>query len=193
MPRSQKAVNLVGVGVPFLGFLASIFFLWGNFVTWRDLTILVVGYLLTCLGISIGFHRLFTHGAYETYRPVRYSLAVLGSMAGQGPVIRWVSDHRKHHNFADREGHPHSPRAGFGPGLSGMIAGLWHCPFAGSSARSGGRSGRSAAGDLPPQPGRGRLLAGLSGASGPPGLRGASPFLGGAWPLGAAPPSGVGV
>ena len=47
-------------------------------------------------------------------------------MAVQGPVIRWVSDHRKHHSFADREGDPHSPHAGFGPGLRGKIAGLWH-------------------------------------------------------------------
>jgi stearoyl-CoA desaturase (delta-9 desaturase) len=61
MSSGQKILNLLGVAVPFAGFLASILFLWGNLVTWRDLTILVVGYLLTCLGISIGFHRLFTH------------------------------------------------------------------------------------------------------------------------------------
>ena len=122
----QKITNLIGVTVPFVGFLASIFFLWGSYVTWRDLTIFAVGYALTTLGISIGFHRLFTHRSYETFRPIRYSLAVLGSMAVQGPVIRWVSDHRKHHSFADREGDPHSPHAGFGPGIRGKIAGLWH-------------------------------------------------------------------
>ena len=65
------------------------------------------------------------HGI-ETYPAIRYTLAVLGSMAVQGPVIRWVSDHRKHHNFADREGDPHSPHAGFGPGLRGKLLGLWH-------------------------------------------------------------------
>ena len=126
MSRGQKTTNLLGVSIPFVGFVASIFFLWGSLVTWRDITILVVGYLLTCLGISIGFHRLFTHRSYETFKPIRYSLAVLGSMAVQGPVIRWVSDHRKHHNFADREGDPHSPHAGFEPGLRGRLAGLWH-------------------------------------------------------------------
>ncbi len=126
MSRGQKTLNLVGVTVPFAGFLASIFFLWGQLITWRDIAILVVGYVLTCLGISIGFHRLFTHRSYETYRPIRYGLAALGSMAVQGPVIRWVSDHRKHHNFADREGDPHSPHAGFGDGVRGRIAGLWH-------------------------------------------------------------------
>ena len=126
MSRGQKTLNLVGVTIPFAGFLASVFFLWGQLITWRDVVILVVGYLVTCLGISIGFHRLFTHRSYETYRPIRYSLAVCGSMAVQGPVIRWVSDHRKHHNFADREGDPHSPHAGFGTGVRGKVAGLWH-------------------------------------------------------------------
>jgi stearoyl-CoA desaturase (delta-9 desaturase) len=124
MSRGQKVTNLLGVTIPFAGFLASIFFLWGSYVTWRDLVIFAVGYALTTLGISIGFHRLFTHRSYETYRPIRYGLAVLGSMAVQGPVIRWVSDHRKHHSFADREGDPHSPHAGFGPGLRGKVAGL---------------------------------------------------------------------
>ncbi len=83
MSRGQKITNLIGVTVPFVGFLASIFFLWGSYVTWRDLTIFAVAYALTTLGISIGFHRLFTHRSYETYRPIRYSLAVLGSMAVQ--------------------------------------------------------------------------------------------------------------
>ena len=126
MSRGQKITNLLGVTVPFAGFIASIFFLWGQYVTWRDLVIFAVGYALTTLGISIGFHRLFTHRSYETFKSIRYGLAVLGSMAVQGPVIRWVSDHRKHHSFADREGDPHSPHAGFGPGFRGKIAGLWH-------------------------------------------------------------------
>ena len=126
MSRGQKITNLLGVTIPFAGFLASIFFFWGQYVTWRDLVIFAVGYALTTLGISIGFHRLFTHRSYETFKSIRYGLAVLGSMAVQGPVIRWVSDHRKHHSFADREGDPHSPHAGFGPGLRGKIAGLWH-------------------------------------------------------------------
>ena len=64
MTRGQKITNLVGVGIPFAGFLASVFFLWGSYVTWRDLIIFAVGYALTTLGISIGFHRLFTHRSY---------------------------------------------------------------------------------------------------------------------------------
>ena len=119
-------MNVLGVTVPFAGFVASIFLLWGAYVTARDVAILVVGYVLTCLGISIGYHRLLTHRSFQTYRPIRYALASLGSMAVEGPAIRWVADHRKHHNFSDREGDPHSPHVGRGPRLRDKIAGLWH-------------------------------------------------------------------
>ena len=124
MTRGQKVTNLFGVAIPFAGFLASIFFLWGSYVTWRDLIIFAVGYALTTLGISIGFHRLFTHRSYETFKSIRYGLAVLGSMAVQGPVIRWVSDHRRHHAFSDVEGDPHSPHR-FGPGVWNLTKGLF--------------------------------------------------------------------
>jgi stearoyl-CoA desaturase (delta-9 desaturase) len=126
MSRGRKIGNLLGVTIPFAGFVASLFLLWGSYVTWRDVTILAAGYVLTCLGISVGFHRLLTHRAFTTYRPVRYSLAILGSMAVQGPVITWVADHRKHHNFSDREGDPHSPHVGRGSTWRGRVAGLWH-------------------------------------------------------------------
>ena len=126
VPFGRKIVNLGGVALPFAGVLASVFLLWGRFVTWRDVAILVVVYVLTCLGISIGYHRLLTHRAFQTYRPVRYGLAVLGSMAVEGPPIRWVADHRKHHNFSDREGDPHSPHVGRGPRRRDKLAGLWH-------------------------------------------------------------------
>ena len=122
----RKLVNLGGVTIPFVGFLASLFLLWGSFVTWRDIAILAVGYVLTCLGISVGYHRLLTHRAFQTYRPMRYALAALGSMAVEGPPIRWVADHRKHHNFSDREGDPHSPHVGRGPRVRDKLAGLWH-------------------------------------------------------------------
>jgi len=126
MTPLQKAANLTAVTVPFLGFLASIVLLWGSYVTWRDVGILVVLYLLTCLGISMGFHRLLTHRAFETSRPVRYGLTALGSLAVEGSAVTWVADHRKHHNFADREGDPHSPHVGRGDGVREALAGLWH-------------------------------------------------------------------
>ena len=82
-------------------------------------------YLPTAFGITIGYHRLFTHRAFEAKPWVRYTFAVLGSMAVQGSVIDWVADHRKHHAFTDKEGDPHSPH-GHGDGLRGALSGLWY-------------------------------------------------------------------
>jgi stearoyl-CoA desaturase (delta-9 desaturase) len=94
--------------------------LWGGFVGWSDLGIMVGLYLATAFGITIGYHRMLTHRAFETYRPVKYLFAIMGSMAVQGPVIGWVADHRKHHAHTDEEGDPHSPHVGHGSGLRGL-------------------------------------------------------------------------
>src|SRR3712207_5388150 len=112
LTRARKIANVFAVTVPFAAFLASIFVLWGSYVTPRDLVIMAAAYVLTCLGISVGSHRLLTHRAFETSRPLRYAFTVLGALAVEGPAIRWVADHRKHHNFSDREGDPHSPHVG---------------------------------------------------------------------------------
>jgi stearoyl-CoA desaturase (delta-9 desaturase) len=82
-------------------------------------------YLLTILGITIGYHRFLTHRAFQTSKPVEYALAILGSMAIEGPVVNWVADHRKHHAHTDEDGDPHSPH-GHGSGLTGTVKGLWH-------------------------------------------------------------------
>jgi len=113
-------VNLTAVVLPFVAFLAAIVLLWNRAVGWSDLAILAVMYLLTAVGITVGYHRLFTHRAFDTVAPIRYGLAVFGSMAVQGPVLDWVADHRKHHAFADDDGDPHSPH-GHGSGLRGLI------------------------------------------------------------------------
>jgi stearoyl-CoA desaturase (Delta-9 desaturase) len=126
MTRLERNVNITAVVVPFLAAVAGGVLLWGRFLGPRDLIIFAVMYLLTALGVTVGFHRLLTHRAFETHRPVRYLLAILGSMSLQGPVIDWVADHRKHHTFTDEEGDPHSPHAGQGAGLIGMLRGLWH-------------------------------------------------------------------
>jgi stearoyl-CoA desaturase (delta-9 desaturase) len=123
---ASRRINLAGVLIPPLAIAAVIALLWDRVVGGPDLAILAVLYLLTGLGITVGFHRLLTHRAFETYRPIRYTFAVLGSLAMEGPVITWVADHRKHHAHADRDGDPHSPHAGHGPGLRGAVAGLYH-------------------------------------------------------------------
>ena len=75
--------------------------------------------------MTLGFHRMFTHRAFESSRAFRAIVAVLGSMAVQGSVITWVTDHRKHHAYTDQAGDPHSPHLS-GPGFWGGVKGLWH-------------------------------------------------------------------
>jgi stearoyl-CoA desaturase (Delta-9 desaturase) len=87
-----------------------------------DLALLAVTYLLTAIGITVGFHRLLTHRAFQTHAWLERVFAVLGSLSVQGSVLDWVADHRTHHAHTDREGDPHSPHVGHGSGL----AGLWH-------------------------------------------------------------------
>jgi stearoyl-CoA desaturase (Delta-9 desaturase) len=124
--RLERNVNIAAVVLPFFGFVVGAALLWDNFLGPRDLAILAVMYALTAIGITVGFHRLLTHRAFQTHAPIRYTLAALGSMAVQGPVIDWVADHRKHHTFTDEDGDPHSPHAGRGRGVAGMVRGLWH-------------------------------------------------------------------
>ena len=80
--------------------------------------IFAVLYALTGFGVTVGFHRYLTHRSFKTSRWLRGVLAALGSAAVEGPVISWVSDHRKHHAFSDREGDPHSPHVGHGGGCA---------------------------------------------------------------------------
>jgi stearoyl-CoA desaturase (delta-9 desaturase) len=125
MSRLQRNVTLAAVILPFVAFVAGVVLLWNDLVGASDLAIFAAMYLPTALGITIGYHRLFTHRAFEAKPWVRYTFAVLGSLAVQGSVIDWVADHRKHHAFTDTEGDPHSPH-GHGDGLRGALSGLWY-------------------------------------------------------------------
>jgi stearoyl-CoA desaturase (delta-9 desaturase) len=97
------------VVVPLLALIVAIPLAWGGFFGWSDLVLLVLMYTITAVGITVGFHRHFTHGSFKARRPLRIALAVAGSYAVEGPVDRWVADHRKHHAFSDKDGDPHSP------------------------------------------------------------------------------------
>jgi stearoyl-CoA desaturase (delta-9 desaturase) len=125
MTRAHKTVNLFGVTLPPIGLIAAIALLWNRAIGPLELSLMIGLYVFTCLGVTLGFHRLFTHRAFETSRPFRAVVAVIGSMAVQGSVIKWVADHRKHHAFTDQEGDPHSPHLS-GPGFAGAVKGLWH-------------------------------------------------------------------
>jgi stearoyl-CoA desaturase (delta-9 desaturase) len=126
MTKVEKTANLGAVVLPFLATLTAIALLWNSLVSVRDLAIAAVMYLLTAVGITVGFHRLLTHRSFQTSKPLEYIFAVLGSMAVQGPVISWVADHRKHHAHTDADGDPHSPHVGHDGGVRGVLAGLWH-------------------------------------------------------------------
>ncbi|MCG8407764.1 MAG: fatty acid desaturase [Phycisphaerales bacterium] len=121
----RKIGTFVGVIAPFVGLLVAGYGFWGWGFSWIDLAILLVMYTVTLIGITIGFHRLFTHRSFETIRPIKFLLAVFGSMAVQGPLLRWVATHRRHHQHSDQADDPHSPHR-CGGGLLGVCSGWWH-------------------------------------------------------------------
>lgn len=126
--RSAMVVLVIGVVVPFVALLAAVPVAWGWGLSWLDVTIAAVFYLVSGFGVTVGFHRYFTHGAFKAQRWLRVALAVAGSLSLEGPLIQWVADHRRHHAFADREGDPHSPWR-FGANAAGLAKGLFfaHC------------------------------------------------------------------
>ncbi|MFC4120453.1 acyl-CoA desaturase [Nonomuraea zeae] len=113
----------VFVLVPFAALTAAVPAAWGWGLSWTDVTIAASTYVLTGLGVTVGYHRYLTHGAFKSSRWLRIGLAVAGSLAVQGPVIQWVADHRRHHAFADRDGDPHSPWR-YGHSVRGLAKGL---------------------------------------------------------------------
>ncbi len=111
--------------VPLLALFAAVPVAWGWGLGWVDVGLAVFFYFLTGFGVTIGFHRYFTHGAFKATRGLRIALAVIASMAMQGPVIGWVADHRRHHAYADKEGDPHSPWR-FGTSPAALAKGFWY-------------------------------------------------------------------
>ena len=110
-PSGRLDRFLVGlfVAVPLLAVLAAVPLAWGWGLGWHDIVIAFVFYVITGMGITMGFHRHFTHSSFKAARPLRVSLAIAGSLAIEGPVLVWVADHRRHHKYSDKEGDPHSP------------------------------------------------------------------------------------
>ena len=125
MSRAHKLTNLIGVPLPLIGLLVAIVLLWDRAIGPLELALMIGFYVITALGVTMGFHRMLTHRAFESSRAFRAVIAAIGSMAVQGSVITWVADHRKHHAFTDHEGDPHSPHLS-GPGFLGALKGLWH-------------------------------------------------------------------
>jgi len=122
----DRIITGIVTAAPVLALGFVVWQVWGDFLRWSDAIVFAIMYLATGLGVTVGFHRYFTHRSFKTGKRLRAVLAVLGSMAIEGPVISWVADHRKHHTFADQEGDPHSPHVDHGVGWRGAFKGLVH-------------------------------------------------------------------
>ena len=123
--RDRIITGLLTV-IPFLmlGFVA--WQLWGDWLRWSDFVVFALVYIPTGLGITVGFHRLFTHRSFKTGPWTRAVIGALGSAAIEGPILSWVADHRRHHAFSDEEGDPHSPHVGHGEGVLAQFKGFFH-------------------------------------------------------------------
>ena len=117
---------MAAVFIPFAVTAVAVYVFWGNWLNWSDVAVFSFMYLISGLGITVGFHRMLTHRAFQTHKATRYAFAYMGMLAVQGPVIDWVADHRKHHAHTDVEGDPHSPHVDHGHGLKGALRGLLH-------------------------------------------------------------------
>ena len=126
-PTLDRFASGVVTAAPPIMLLIGMYFGWmGNLLQWQDIVILMVCYAVIGTGITVGFHRLLTHGSFRCSRLLRAAFAALGSAAAEGPVIDWVATHRRHHQFSDLEGDPHSPHVGHGHGFRGALRGLVH-------------------------------------------------------------------
>jgi stearoyl-CoA desaturase (delta-9 desaturase) len=123
--RTQLLLVKLFAIVPLLALVAAVPFAWGWGLGWVDVGLALGFYTFTGLGVTVGFHRYLTHGAFKARTGMRAALAVAGSMAMQGPVVGWVADHRRHHAYADKEGDPHSPWL-YGTGPVALAKGFWH-------------------------------------------------------------------
>jgi stearoyl-CoA desaturase (delta-9 desaturase) len=145
--RLSQLVTLIAVVVPPLGIIFAINYLWNSVVRPIDVALLVVMYTLCGLGITVGFHRLFSHKSFAGGPGVRATFAILGCMAIQGPLTQWVTDHRRHHAFSDKEGDPHSPH-GVREGVFGGLRGMLHAHMGWLFTTKGMERGRKYGRDL---------------------------------------------
>jgi stearoyl-CoA desaturase (delta-9 desaturase) len=124
--RLQRRITLAVTVLPLAGASLAIWRLWGTRIHPLDFVLFLVFYGATGLGITVGYHRLFTHRSFRAARSLRIVLAVLGGMAVEGSVVQWCATHRRHHAYADQFGDPHSPHLAQAAGLKGVLLGLWH-------------------------------------------------------------------
>jgi stearoyl-CoA desaturase (Delta-9 desaturase) len=117
--------SLLAIVMPIAGLIAACVMLWSTPFSWLYLALLGTGYVATTLGVTIGFHRYFTHKSFKTNKVITTILGVLGSMSIQGPILTWVATHRRHHQHTDRDEDPHSPHT-HGTGFWAWCKGMYH-------------------------------------------------------------------
>ncbi len=110
-----KLILLALVWLPIIGVVSAIALLWNRWVNWVDLTLFLTMYTVCAFGITLGFHRMLTHKAFQAHPWVKTFFLISGSMAMQGPALHWAATHTQHHANSDDEGDPHSP-----------LKSLWH-------------------------------------------------------------------
>ena len=129
-PVEHETIDRIATGtitvLPFIALGIVCWQVWSDLLHWSDIAVFLIMYVVTGLGVTVGFHRHLTHRSFKTHRWLRGLLAIFGSVAIEGPVISWVADHRKHHTYSDQEGDPHSPHVGHGGGFRGALKGLAH-------------------------------------------------------------------
>ncbi|MCX6431468.1 MAG: acyl-CoA desaturase [Actinobacteria bacterium] len=126
-PNSMGMRITIGffIVIPLIAVLLAIPVAWGGFLGWTDIALMFVMWTITAAGITVGYHRYFTHGSFKANRAVKIALAVAGSLALEGSLDQWVADHRKHHKFSDEIGDPHSPWR-FGTSKRAIAKGLYY-------------------------------------------------------------------
>ena len=129
-PVQNETADRIATGtitvLPFIALGIVCWQVWSDLLHWSDIAVFLIMYVVTGLGVTVGFHRHLTHRSFKTHPWLRGLLAIFGSVAIEGPVISWVADHRKHHTYSDQEGDPHSPHVGHGGGFRGALKGLAH-------------------------------------------------------------------
>jgi stearoyl-CoA desaturase (delta-9 desaturase) len=122
--RGMRTTIAIFIIVPLVAVVLAIPVAWGGWLSWTDIGLAVLFWAITGLGITVGYHRYFTHGGFKVHRFGKIMLGIMGSMALQGSIRQWVADHRKHHKYSDDIGDPHSPWR-FGTSRRAIARGLY--------------------------------------------------------------------
>jgi stearoyl-CoA desaturase (delta-9 desaturase) len=88
-------------------------YLWNFGVDWFQVTLFLFFFIGTGLSITLGYHRLFSHVAFQAKWPVRLATLIFGAAAFENSAMHWVSDHRRHHKHVDHDDDPYDISQGF--------------------------------------------------------------------------------